>query len=109
MRDIWLQMIFTNAWQEGRDVVAVFLDLVKAFDKVWRGVFLIKLEAYNFVHVVIDWIRAFLINRKQRVVIGNSTSDLQEVVSVAPQGSVLSLLLFLIFIIDMPCLVNYIC
>ena len=53
-----------------------------------------------------DWIRAFLSNRTQRVVIAGEASDTIDIESGVPQGSVLGPSLFLFYINDMPLNVN---
>ena len=58
--------IITNALSEGWDVVTIFLDFSKAFDKVSHE---LLLKAYGFGDVVIDWIRAFLINRSKALLL----------------------------------------
>ena len=77
------------------------LDFAKAFDTVGHARLLAKVESYGITNGLQNWLRSFLEGWTQKVVIDGETSDAAAVKSVVPQGSVLGLLLFLIFINDL--------
>ena len=77
---------------------AVFLDLSKAFDRVWHDGLLYKLESYGISRNLHNLQCSFLLNRMQRVVLNGKCSHCELIKSGVPQGSILGPLFFLVYI-----------
>jgi hypothetical protein len=83
-------------------VCGVFFDIASAFDKVWHDGQIYKLIKAKVPSYLTRWIREFLRERQFEVKVRESVSAAQPIECGLPQGSVLSPVLFSLFINDIP-------
>ncbi|GBM53583.1 RNA-directed DNA polymerase from mobile element jockey [Araneus ventricosus] len=93
---VHLETQIRNAFVRRNHLVSIFFDVEKAYDRTWRHGILRKLYNLGFKGNLPLFIKRFLSSRTFRVRLGNFYSDPFNQVEGVPQGSVLSVTLFIL-------------
>ena len=80
----------------------VLIDLKKVFDTTDHNILIKRMPFLGFTDETIKWYTSYLSNRKCIISMENEDSDKASITCGVPQGSILSPLLFLIYINHMP-------
>ena len=98
--DTWSKLV-----EDGKEVAALAMDQSAAYDLIDHEILLQKMQVLGFQPNTINWFRNYLNNRQQKVYIDGAFSNSLHIGDKSViQGSVLSCILYLVYILDIPSL-----
>ena len=86
----------------GHPTTGIFFNVEKAFEQVWYDALLFKLTSMGLNKKLIRWISNFLYQGKLIISINEQLSDPITPINGVPQGSLLSPILFILYVSDVP-------
>ena len=92
---------------KGETPLAIFLEFTKAFDTLDHEIILYKLKNYGIKNEALFLFQNYLTNRRQYTELGGLTSNVSQIKTGVPQGSILGPLLFLAYINDIADITKY--
>ena len=98
---LMLSHVWSSALESCGESKVISLDISKAFDRVWHKDLLAKPPMFGLHHTPIKWIVGFLSDRSIAVRVDGLLSNLHSINAGVPQGSVISPVLFILFINDL--------
>ena len=105
---LWVHNDLLLALDKGQDAILILLDYSAAFDTISHNTLIHRLqERFGICGSVLNWVKSYLINRSQSVVIGKNESLLHFPGQGVPQGSVAGPLIFTLYSSPLENVINH--